>query len=168
MKKVFWVAVVLCVVASGLLFAAAPSSKNAFSNTGDKTVDNQYTGSWDVLDSLIVIRSDSGATIITVTGIAVLDPGERLYLGLGHDSANRTSETNLAPNSDLDTTQMAQPYGIKGRARVPFSFSYGISGNGALTDTIYLNAACGSSAGPVEVEDVCVTGRVADKWKEDV
>lgn len=168
MKRLFWVCVALCVIAAGALFAAVPLNKVPFKNTGDKTVDNQHTGTWDVLDSVVVIRSDSGSAVVTVSGIAVLAPGERLYLGLGNDSANQVSYTNTAPNSNLDTCIVEVPMGARGVWRIPFSFSFGISGNGALTDTIYWNAACGSSAAPVNIEDGHLKVDVGDKAAEDV
>ena len=153
-------------------FGAAPLIRNFGSATGDVTIDNEWdsqTAGWDVVDSLIVVASDSARTIMTISGFAVVGASQRLYLGIGNDSANRvdsaTSATTGSTNSNLDTALVQTTFGIgTGQFRVPFSFTYISETDGANTDTFYFNAAVGSaSRGALALEDVVVTASVADQ-----
>lgn len=171
MKKLFQNELVgiLLIVAGSLMFlvAAAPLTRNFYSATGDVSLTTDYVhdGTWKCLDSMIVVASDSAATIISISGVAVMDPIDQLWIGLGNDSANQITATNTAPNSNLDTFKVTRDYTGKNQARVPFCFRYVNKTNGANTDTFFWNAAVGGT-GDVEgvsLEDVVVSASVADQ-----
>ena len=98
------------------------------------------------MDSIISTQADSSCTLITVSGVAKMTPGEVITLGIGRDSANQTAADDLTPNNDLDSWTITCPaaahdaaYGI---TSIPFSFQtyFKKTTAGALTDTIYFNA----------------------------
>ena len=157
MKKVL---IGLLVVAIGAaVYAAAPLGRNFYTNTGDVTVSAQYTGTWAMQDSLIVVASDSASTIVTISGIALMDPGDALYLGLQDDSAG----SGTVPT--LDTFLIVYSLAEKARGYVPFSFQYVKVNNAALTDTLFFRAACGGSGQNerVSIQDLVITANVQDQ-----
>ena len=168
-KKVVWGVFVGALLFMALLFAisyaAAPLSRNFSHTTATFTVDAQQTGGWDIVDSLIIVCSDSAATIITVSGTAILDPGDKLYLGMGNDSANMTSAANLTAYSNLIKDSIIYPKNARGSIQMPFTFRYVNTTNGANTDTLYFNAACGGSTvwEYVYLRKVYITAMVADQ-----
>lgn len=146
-------------VISVMLMGAA-RYEMVFKNVGDVTIDSQIGGNWEPVDSLVaVFDSASNATII-VTGIALMDAWDKLYVGFGNDSANRvdsaTSATTGQTNANLDTVLVAAGgMAAGGKRRVPFSVTY-VASFTAVTDTFYLNVATGGSSSPekVQLEDV--------------
>lgn len=164
MKKV----VIPLLIGAMLIMAAAPAPHNYFRNTGETTVTK--SGIWvngssggQVLDSIVPVASDSANVLITISGIAVLSANDRLYIGLGHDSANRVSATDLGTMNDLDTFLVQAPSYIRNQGRFPFSFQYGKANNGALTDTLYVNAWLNQAGGYIAIEDMVVTAQVNDQ-----
>ena len=146
-------------------YAAAPASRNFSHSTASFTVDAQQTGGWDIVDSIVIVCSDSANTLIWITGTAIMDPGDKLYFGLGNDSADMTSATSLTAYSNLKKDSLIYPKGARGTIHIPWSFRYANSTNGANTDTFYFNAACGGSAVMeyVSLRNVYITGAVADQ-----
>ena len=138
-----------------IVFGAAPTSKNYYHALGAaKTIDNAYDGSsgYDVVDSIVIAVSDSANCIVTVTGIAQMSPGDKLYLGLGNDSADMVSETSLIPNNNLIIDTITYPKGPQGSINLPFVFRYlYYNPPSAVTDTIYFNAGCGGTSNVEEV-----------------
>lgn len=163
MKRLLVLAALLGVAA--IVYAAAPAPHNLVQATGDITISTSYTASagWAVKDSIVIVASDSARSRITVTGTAVLEANQKLYVGFGADSANRISATDLRANSDLDTFFIAAPSGIRTAMRMPFAFTYNKTNNGALTDTIYFNFAAGDAARPIEIEDLVISVDVNDQ-----
>ncbi|MEW6110621.1 MAG: hypothetical protein AB1664_00700 [Thermodesulfobacteriota bacterium] len=168
MKKLLLTVMVLALVLPLTSFAAAPVFQTYVSITPDTiVVDSQWTGNWEPVDSLVIARTDSGGFLITVTGMVQLDPYDVLYIGLGNDSANRVSAATAATtgqtNTNLDTAVFFGP-GYRNRpAWSAFVLQYYYEGNGALTDTVYVNAACAGSGQPVRIEDLVVSAAVTDK-----
>jgi hypothetical protein len=92
-------------------------------------------------------------------GIAVLEPDEALYVGLGDDSANRVSAALAATtgqtHTNLDTFYFAPDPAGKNEVQVGFTCIWlQAYSAGAKTDTFYLNMATNSSASHVSVKDV--------------
>lgn len=168
MKKLLLTALVLALAVPMISFADAPVFQTYVSVAPDTVVvDSQWTGNWKPVDSLYVSRTDSGGFLITVTGMVQLDPYDVLYIGLGNDSANRVSAALAATtgqtNTNLDTAVFFGP-GYRARpAWSAFVLQYYFEGNGAVTDTIYVNAACGGRNQPIRIEDLVVSAAVTDK-----
>lgn len=166
MKRILLTLAVLLIPLSS--FAAAPTFSTFVSITPDTiVVDSQHTGNWEPIDSLVVARTDSGGFLITVTGWANLGPGDVLYLGLGNDSANRvdsaTSATTGQTNTNLDTATFSNVGYRNTRAKTAFVLQYYFEGNGAVTDTVYVNAAVAGTKQPIRIEDLVVSAAVSDK-----
>ena len=159
---------VLLLVLAVIMIAAAPVNRNYYVDVGEVTIDSQYSGNWEPVDSLVVVTSDSGTILVTISGTAVLDPWDKLYIGLGNDSANRvdsaTSATTGQVNPNLDTVLMRPDDRQIGKAYVPFSVTIPVDNDGA-TDTLYLNMATGgsSSSEKVYIEDLFFIAAVSDQ-----
>lgn len=124
------------------------------------TIDSQYGGNWEPLGTLIVVTDSNAIIEVTVSGVAIMDYYDKLYIGFGNDSANRvnaaTAATTGQTNANLDTVLIvAGGTHRTGKRRVAFSVSYWDS-LAALTDTFYVNMAVGGSTGgeKVDLEDV--------------
>ncbi len=157
-------------VIGAVIMAAAPSHFGYFNNVGSKTVNGPFGGAWTTVDSLITVVDDSGFVMVTVTGVAKLDPGERLYLGLGNDSANCVDSATCAgvgvANSNIDTVLFQSPQNTGNPVMMPFTHTFAIDTVVAsTTDTIYLNAA---KAGTAVVENVQLTDVVMSAIVVDI
>lgn len=164
-------ALVLIVLMSALVYGAAPTVVERSSLTGDITIDSQHTGGWECVDSLYLSIDDTSGNVLTITGVALLKAGSKLYIGFGNDSANRvdsaTGATTGFTNSNLDTVLIEAPKSWRGgQARVAFSVRhvYVYTSQTDVQDTFYFNAACGGSDSwdYVKLEDVVVTAAVGD------
>lgn len=163
MKHILKIGILVCAI---LLITGSAYADRVYRDAVDTaTVDSVYHGGWDCLDSLI-IASGTADTImeITITGVGLFDPGDRLFLGFGNDSANRvdsaTGATTGFANANLDTLEFRHPRpGGYGKAKLPFAAKYILSMAASTTDTIYFNVACWGSSyiEQVEVEDVVVS-----------
>lgn len=158
----------LLVVAVGLM-AAAPSHFGYYNKVRSKTINGPIGGAWTTVDSLITVVDDSGFVLITVTGVARLDPGERLYLGIGNDSANCVDSATCAgvgvANSNIDTVLFQAPQNTGNPVMMPFSHIFAIDTvNASTTDTVYLNAAKAGTgvAENVQLTDVVMSAVVVD------
>lgn len=168
MKKLLILSALLAVPL--LVMAAAPTFDTYSKDCGDKTIDSQWTGNWEPADSLVISVSDSAWVVVTVTGQVWLDPYETFYLGLGNDSANRvdsaTSATTGQTHTNLDTCIIKLPRDVQNTAYVPFAFSYRLSAGatgGAVTDTLYLNAATGGSDQKIYLKDVVIQATIGNR-----
>lgn len=161
MKKLLAALVLVVVVMAGNALGQSAQANQVYTiNVGDVTVDSQYTATaWNILDSAIVASTDTATITFKVSGVAVMDPRDRLFLGFyGHVGST------LLPN--IDTLIVSPPTGNTARAiRVPFEFSYAVCDtvndpllfftDAAITDTVGLMAACGGGGvGIVTLEDV--------------
>lgn len=163
MRHLLKIALALCVVLLATNVYADRAYRSVTADTA--TVDSVYSGGWDCVDSLI-IASGAADTIIELTfsGVALFDPGDRLYIGFGNDSANRvdsaTGATTGYTNSNLDTIEFRYPRPAGyGKCELPFIAKYFLSMAASTTDTIYFNAACWGSSHieQVELKDVVVS-----------
>lgn len=133
-------------------FAAAPTVNFYNSATGDVTITAQHTGTWANLDSLIVTASDTAALLMEVSGIAVFDPADRLYLS--------SSNGGVLTAADHDTLIVQASARQRLQSRVSFTYRH-VLGLLAVTDTIYFSAAAGGGGiGSIVLEDVVVTATV--------
>ena len=157
MKKRLLFIAVLSIMATMVMGAAR--YEMVFKSVGEVTIDSQIGGNWEPVDSLVAVFDSASNATITVSGVALMDAWDKLYFGLGNDSANRvdsaTSATTGQTNANLDTVLITGDPSSHGQLRVPFSVTY-IASFTAVTDTIYLNMAIGGSGGPekVQLEDV--------------
>lgn len=135
----------LAIVAVGGSAFAVANVARFFSRPmiASKSVTAQYTAStWTFVDSIRNLQpGDSSASAYTVSGEAVLAPGQALYIGFGHTAATPTV-------CDLDTFILkdnpASP-GVTKSRRVPFSYTYSRCDSVAYNDTLYCVAASSDS-----------------------
>ena len=148
------------------LYAAAPTFVTTSNLTGDATVDSQWTGGWNTVDSIYLTIDDTSYTILTISGVAIMNPGDALYIGFGNDSANRVSGADVTANSNLDTALIIMPLQVHGTQKVPFCirYTYLYESQTDIEDTFYFNAASRGSESwdQVQLEDVVVSGEVGD------
>lgn len=130
--------VICAFVALGVgVYAAAPSFAGYAGPVTDATVTTQHSAStWQpVATDIIYTMTDTCYSIATLTGIAEMDPWDKLYIGIRADGAN-DSVCN-------DTFIVAPPPGGKGKQYVPFTITYidSILSQTDDTDTLHVNAA---------------------------
>jgi len=163
MKHILKIALIMCAV---LLISGNVFADRAYRHSTDTaTVDSVYHGGWDCIDSLIIVSGAADTIIeLTITGVASFDPGDRLFVGFGNDSANRvdaaTAVTTGYANANLDTLEFRYPRpGGYGKAQFPFAAKYFLSLAASTTDTVYFNVACWGSSyfEQVELNDVVVS-----------
>jgi hypothetical protein len=162
---------VLLVVMATTAFGAAVTEIEYRARANTYTVDAQKSGTWDSLASLIVVASDTGALYVSIQGTAVMDPGDKLYVGFACHQAVGAA----APN--IDTFTVAAPRGVTGKQYIPFFFEYMVCDTvstatglgdpflgyiGAVTDTVKFRGACGGSTTKeyVELENVTYTAMI--------
>lgn len=146
------------IITASLVFGAAPADNNWANFLGaSTTLDSQYTAAqWELLDSIIVIKTDTCYTLYTISGVAVLDPNARLYVGFDDGGG--------AGGLPVDTLIVEGVYPQSGQARIPFTFTYldSLISTTDANDSIYFYAANGSNATKVKIEDVVLTAKVLD------
>jgi hypothetical protein len=168
MKRALSVTLALVAVAL-FCIAAAPTFSHYSSALNSVTINNQYTGAWDTVGSVITVHTDTCYEYFTVTGTAVMGPNDKLYVAIGNDSCNRVSATDLSPHNNLDTIGILGPFrGQIGETRHSFCYQYrwtSTSTQTDITDTFYVNAACGGSSASeaVALENVLVAVAVGDR-----
>lgn len=153
-------------VALGLLaatiFSAAPSTNNWANKVADTmTVDSQYSGgSWELVDSIIVIKDDTCYTLYTIEGTALLGYNDKLYVGFidgGGDPTANPGDTLIVRSPAVQSIDLAY---------VSFKFTYldSLVSQTPANDTIYFVLAVGGSAASekVMVEDIILTATVLD------
>jgi len=143
------------------VMGAAPAYNEWASYLGDTlTVDSQHTASvWEVLDTIIIIKTDTCYTVYTMSGIAALNPGGALYLGFddGGGISGAPVDTFIVQNTSPSYT---------GQVRIPFSVRYvdSLISQTDANDTIYFYAAKKGSgtAEKVVIEKGLITVDVLD------
>jgi len=153
-------------VALGLLtatiFGAAPAINEWANKVADTmTVDSQYSGgSWELVDSIIVIKTDTCYTLYTIEGTALLGYNDKLYVGFIDGAGDPTANP-----SDTLIVRSPATYSID-IAYVSFRFTYldSLVSQTDANDTIYFVLAVGGSAPSerVMVEDIILTATVLD------
>lgn len=157
MKRIIYLAVLLVLIAGIYVMGAAPAANNRFIVVGDTiTVDSQHTGTWELLDTVIVVKTDTCYTLYTLTGYANLDPWDVLYLGFGDGGGAAQS----------DTFEFHGPKGGYGKTKMPFIIWYVDSLIGQTDENDSINvygAVRGSSQGEkVLLENVLLEVQVID------
>ncbi len=172
MKRLLFLLLFVGASAFVQLRAQAPPAFNGYQTSIDTiTVTTQFEDGFMVIDSLITVSTDTSYTFFLITGVAILDPNERLYIGYGNDSANcvDSATCHLASgqaNPNYDTVLVHESLGkLRGKARVNFSFQWFDSSDTQtdITDTIYVNMTTGSSSSSVEIEDFVFTAHIANR-----
>ena len=151
--------IILSVFAAVMVMAAAPAYNEYQATFDTLTIDSQFTAvQWELIDSIIVIKTDTCYTRYTVFGIAVLDPYDKLYIGFDDGGG--------AAGMPLDTVKLSGFGHRVGQVSLPFSVAYGDSliHQTDANDTIYLYMAVGgSTAGEkVFVKNVVFSAEVFD------
>jgi len=157
------IVLVLVGLMSMSIMAAAPAINEWAKFLGASvTIDSQWTVTtqWELLDSIIVIKTDTCYTIYTMSGVAVLNENDRLYLGFddGGGAAGLPVDTFIVDGY--------KPVSLSGLVRVPFTIKYvdSLVSQTDANDTIYFYAAAGGSTSmeKVEIEDCVLTAEVLD------
>ena len=156
--------VLIFIIGMGLtIMAAAPTESNYVTVTASQTIDSVFYGNgWEQVAALIFAATDSAAVCFEITGLATMGPRDRLYVGLGNDSANQVSATDFDPVSNLDTFLIQKENNLSGfEGIVPFHIRYIHAVVASVTDTLFLNAAVGEKGvGQVAVTDVVFSAQV--------
>lgn len=148
MKKLFF----LTILVSAILFAgrtqAADTTLVYTVDVGTVTLDSAWDIAWEVIDSLIVTSGTVAPTVLNISGIAVLDPGDLFWIGFCNDSISLVDSLAYAASRNLDSA-LVKGLGrwSRGRLYLPFSISTIDSMTAAQVDTFYFVGACGGSAG---------------------
>ncbi len=145
-----------------LLLAAAPAYNNWANWMDTLTVDSQYTSAWELIDSIIVVKTDTCYTLYTMQGIARLSPDDKLYLGF-IDGGGAPSATSTATDTFVVQLKKVRQYGT---IDVPFCVTYldSLISQSDANDTIYFMAAVGGSAQTekVVIENLLLKAEVLD------
>jgi len=161
---------VLLLIPLTITWAADPYFETYAKATGAVTVDSTFDGPnayWEVVDNIIYDLTDGStgddATLVyTISGVAIMDPGSKLWLGIGNDTLKIGSVVFGKRNLD----SMCIKHGLSERDRkyVPFSFSALQDTTGNIKDTIYFTAACGGYGffDPVYLTNVVVKVEIGD------
>ena len=149
LKKLIILAVLACLPLS--VMGAAPTNNSATVTTATMAIDSQHTGVWKELDSMIVIKTDSCDTYYHYYGTAVVQPGQKLYVGFVDGDASAIT-ANIASG---------KMYQLPEYARGPMTIAFGGTYLDSLrhvddaNDSIRVVAAV---KGNVNVEFITITG----------
>ena len=158
MKKLTLLVAIGALIATTLM-AAAPAYNEYQSTFDTLTIDSQHSASvWEVIDTIIVIKTDTCYTKYTISGIAELDPYDKLYIGFDDGGGK--------DGAPLDTVKLSGFGHRVGKVFLPFSVSYGDSliHETDANDTIYVYMAVGGSTvgEKVKISNVIFTAEVMD------
>lgn len=143
------------VLAGLAVFAAAPANNSQTQTTTTVTVDSQYTTTWQVLDSMIVIKTDSCDTYYHGKAQVTIKPGQKLYYGL-KDGAAAVVDTHILELSyEADSAETVE---------IGCAYVDSLRSQTDANDSIQFVAAAGGSAPPdaVVVDSIRLTGTVID------
>lgn len=157
MKKL--VLLFMLAIATSLLWAAAPSINNWSVKIDSVTVDSQFTDdAWELLDTIIIIKDDTCNTLYTITGLAVLDPYDKLYVGFGDGYAG--------DSASVDTFIFEPDKRNRHTIKMPFIATYldSLRHQTDANDTIYFRVAVGgaSQGEKIMLENVILSAEVMD------
>jgi len=161
-------AVGLALLGAISIMGAAPVFNNKTVHHDTITIDSEYTDArWEVIDEVDIAFTDSAYAVVTVSGVATLDPGDRLYLGFGRCNADaEIDSTWFMDTCMVDTFIVELPVDIRWHKRVPFSFQYIDSILSQTDSTRYIKvvgAVGGSTHGEkVFLENLTTTGIILD------
>ena len=140
--------------------AGPPANNSEFREVADTlTVDSQHSVVWEYIDSMIIAITDTCYTVYTVSGTAILDPGNVLYIGIKDGAGDPAAAAD-------DTLIVRAGTTWPGKSYIPFSFIYLDSSitQSDVADTIYVTAAVGGSTAyeRVMIDNLYFTGQVID------
>jgi len=144
------------------IWAADPAFDTYAKATGAVTIDSVFDGTyWEVVDNIIYTTTDAACVVFTIKGVALMDPGDKLWLGIGNDSLPLVS--GAFATRAIDSMLIKHSLTERDKAYIPFEFT-AILDTTAATDTIFFSAACGGhgDADPVELTNVFVTVEIGD------
>ena len=153
MKKIAFLAVIgLMGIA---LMAAAPANNSQTQTTATATVDSQWTSTWFLLDSMIVVKTDSCDTYYHATATVTIKPGQRLYYGLKDGTAGGLDTFILRLRADADSTETVE---------IGVDYVDSLRSQSDANDSIQFVAAVGGSSKSerVTVTSIRLTGTVID------
>ena len=84
MKKLILIVGLIVLLPILSMAQAGPPANNSTINTAisAQVIDSQWTTTnWEVIDSMIVAKTDSCDTYYSFVGSVILDPGQKLYIG---------------------------------------------------------------------------------------
>lgn len=156
-------AVLVVVLMAGLVQAVAgpPANNSEFRQVADTmTIDSQHSVNWEYIDSMVIAKTDTCYTVYTVSGVAILDPGDVLYIGI------KDGEGDYDAAADDTLIVRAHRWPPGGKSYVPFSFIYldSLISQTDASDTIYVTAAVKGSAAweTVMIDNLHFTCEVID------
>lgn len=164
MKKYFIAALLAALAVT--IYAAAPTHRHYSVAVESQVIDSQWTSdAWELVDSAIIVSDDSALVKFIMTGVAIMDPGDRLYIGFSAqhpDSGLPNLDTIIFnPKSERRSTRM-----------FPFTAEFALTDstvlsnhyNGGATDTIYWQCATGGRgySEKVTIQDVTLEAIVTD------
>lgn len=155
-KKLLLLAILLIPL---IAMAADPVHEQYCHNIGSVTVDSVFDGNWETVHTAAYSVVTGAATVMyTIEGVAIMDPGDKLWLGIGNDSVSLLALRNL------DSMVLKHLLHNKGRAYIPFTFSTLQDTAAHALDTIYWTASCGGTGmtDPVNLTNVFTTITVMD------
>ncbi len=91
-----------------MLMAADPDNNSQTQTTATLTVDSQWTATWIVADSMIVIKTDSCDTYYHASATVTIKPGQRLYYGMKDGAAGVVDTFILRLRADADSTETVE------------------------------------------------------------
>lgn len=162
MKKLFALMAILLIPLVAM--AVDPAHEGYMRSVGTVTVDSTFDGTyWEILgDGIVWVTTQVGTVTFNISGVALMDPGDKLWLGFGGDTVAGTSAA-FAHHNTKDSMLIKHELWNKGRAYIPFSFST-VMDTIAATDTAYFLAACGGDGmlDPVQLYNVITSVTVID------
>jgi len=123
--------------------AGPPANNSEFRQVADTmTIDSQHSVNWEYVDSMVIAKTDTCYTVYTVSGTAILDPGDVLYIGI------KDGEGDYDAAADDTLVVRAHRWPPGGKSYVPFSFIYldSLISQTDASDTIYVTGAVKGSA----------------------
>lgn len=133
--------------------AAAPANNSSINagieGTTTVTVDSQWTENWKLIDSTIVIATDTCNIYVVGAGTATLDPGDKLYIGV----ISNGGDFDAAPT---DTFLLELPSCETASKSLSFYITYvdSLRSQTDANDTLYFTAAV---KGDSHSEEVAIT-----------
>lgn len=168
MKKILLLLLVLAI--PGLLFAQSspPDNNSAMTALLTDTVTTQHTDTWQLIDSLVILKTDTCDYVYTATGSVTLVRGQRLYIGL---RIGNNGNQSAGQGVNINYTALNNIYELPVGSAREKTYKYVITKVDSLlnqtdiTDTVYVYAAVKGSA-PQErliLVDNRLTATIIDK-----
>lgn len=161
MKKLLLLGIIGLFVLGSSVNAAAPVWAGIQKASADTmTIDSQFSvTAWEIIDSTLLIKTDTCFTVYSISGYAELSQGNTLYIGFrdgGDGSAAATDTFKVRGAGERH----------RGTAFVPFHFVYldSLIGQTDANDTIYVTGAVGGGSvwEKVMIHHVRFTAEVID------